>query len=104
MNWIKYHFAKFCSNRFKADINNILESDAMRWNFLQSQVLTRGKAKWDWDKYYGRKVEKCGRCLHKFKNYEVKMRDKQRKKLYCTVCWPEIIKIPVKQKEKVKKL
>ena len=89
-NWLKFWFAKWMSNRFVVDKNNITEQDSIRWNFLQGQVLSHGRVKWDWDKFKGLKKPKCNRCLHKFGKKEEVFSLKE--SVYCEKCYEKVIK------------
>lgn len=90
-NWIKLRFAIWTKNRIKLKRGGITEQDAIRWNFLQGIMLSKGQVKWDWYKFRGIKVLKCSRCCKVLCKGTIED-PKIRKKVHCNECYRDMNK------------
>lgn len=65
--WVKFKLAQFLRYRYAKQIvpGKIGQLEANRWNAVQCVLVTRGVAKFNWDKIFMRVVYRCKRCLDK---------------------------------------
>jgi len=65
--WFKYKLAQYLRYRYAKQVvpGQIGQMEANRWNAIQCVIITRGLAKFNWDKIFMRVVYRCKRCLVK---------------------------------------